>query len=266
MAAASRVTPTRPTAPPGAPARSVAAPAPAGCPPGGVRLLARPRRPGPGPGQRLRRQRRRRDHDLLARRRAVRLRAAVGDPGQPGRPVLHPGGRGAPRPRHRQGPDGPHPRALGRPLGRLRGAPDARREPRLDRRRVRRASARRSASSASRRRSAPRVAAVVVVGFIALGSYSRVQYLFVGVGIFVSVAYVISAFLAEPGLGAGASTASLVPQLSSSPVYWLAVVGTVGTTITPVGPGVHPVVRRRQGAPPGRPRRPAGSTSSSARC
>jgi len=32
------------------------------------------------------------------------------------------------------------------------------------------------------------VAAVVVVAFIALGSYSRVQYLFVAVGIMVSVA------------------------------------------------------------------------------
>ena len=47
------------------------------------------------------------------------------------------------------------------------------------------------------------VAAVVVVAFIALGSYSRVQYLFVGVGLFVSLAYVISAFLAGPGLERG---------------------------------------------------------------
>jgi Mn2+/Fe2+ NRAMP family transporter len=78
------------------------------------------------------------------------------------------------------------------------------------------------------------VAAVVVVGFIALGNYSRVQYFFVGVGILVSAAYVISAFLAEPDWSQ-AVHALVSPQLSSSPVYWLAVVGTVGTTITPWG-------------------------------
>lgn len=78
------------------------------------------------------------------------------------------------------------------------------------------------------------VAAVVVVGFITLGSYIRVQYLFVGVGILVSGTYVISAFLAGPDWSQAAHSL-LVPQLSSSPVYWLAVVGTVGTTITPWG-------------------------------
>lgn len=78
------------------------------------------------------------------------------------------------------------------------------------------------------------VAAVVVVGFIALGSYSRVQYLFVGVGILVSGAYVISAVLAHPDWSQAAHSL-VVPQLSSSPAYWLAVVGTVGTTITPWG-------------------------------
>jgi len=78
------------------------------------------------------------------------------------------------------------------------------------------------------------VAAIVVVTFIALGSYSRVQYLFVAVGIFVSLAYVISAYLADPDW-ALAVHSLLVPQLSSSPAYWLAVVGTVGTTITPWG-------------------------------
>jgi NRAMP (natural resistance-associated macrophage protein)-like metal ion transporter len=78
------------------------------------------------------------------------------------------------------------------------------------------------------------VAAVVVLAFIARGSYSRVQYLFVGIGILVSGAYVISAFLAKPDWAQAASSL-LVPQLSTSPVYWLAVVGTVGTTITPWG-------------------------------
>jgi NRAMP (natural resistance-associated macrophage protein)-like metal ion transporter len=78
------------------------------------------------------------------------------------------------------------------------------------------------------------IAAVVVVMFIALGSYSRVQYLFVGIGAFVSLAYVFSAFQANPDWSAAAS-AMFRPQLSSSPAYWLAVVGTVGTTITPWG-------------------------------
>jgi Mn2+/Fe2+ NRAMP family transporter len=78
------------------------------------------------------------------------------------------------------------------------------------------------------------IAAVVVVAFIALGSYSRVQYLFVAVGVAVSAAYVFSAFEAKPDWALAVS--SLVsPQLSSSPAYWLAVVGTVGTTITPWG-------------------------------
>jgi NRAMP (natural resistance-associated macrophage protein)-like metal ion transporter len=78
------------------------------------------------------------------------------------------------------------------------------------------------------------VAAFVVVGFIALGSYSRVQYLFVGVGVLVSGAYIYSAVASQPDWTAAA--ANLIrPQLSASPIYWLAVVGTVGTTITPWG-------------------------------
>jgi Mn2+/Fe2+ NRAMP family transporter len=78
------------------------------------------------------------------------------------------------------------------------------------------------------------VAAFIVVGFIALGSYGRVQYLFVAIGIAVSVAYVYSAIQAQPDWAAAAN-AMFHPQLSSSPAYWLAVVGTVGTTITPWG-------------------------------
>ena len=78
------------------------------------------------------------------------------------------------------------------------------------------------------------VAAFVVVGFIALGSYSRVQYLFVGVGVLVSGAYIFSAAASNPDWATAASNL-VVPHLSSSPIYWLAVVGTVGTTITPWG-------------------------------
>lgn len=78
------------------------------------------------------------------------------------------------------------------------------------------------------------VAAVAVVSLIALGSYSRIQYLFVGVGIVVSVAYVVSATMSGPAWDV-AFHSLIVPQLESSPAYWLMVVGTVGTTITPWG-------------------------------
>ena len=78
------------------------------------------------------------------------------------------------------------------------------------------------------------VAAVVVVSLIALGSYNRIQYLFVGIGLTVSVAYVISANIAHPAWDVAFHNL-IVPQLQSSPAYWLMVVGTVGTTITPWG-------------------------------
>jgi len=78
------------------------------------------------------------------------------------------------------------------------------------------------------------VAAVVVVSLIAMGSYSRIQYLFVAVGLFVSIAYVISAAIARPAWDV-AFQSLIVPQLQFSPAYWLMVVGTVGTTITPWG-------------------------------
>jgi Mn2+/Fe2+ NRAMP family transporter len=78
------------------------------------------------------------------------------------------------------------------------------------------------------------VAAVVVIAFIALGDYRRAQFLFIGIGLAVSLAYVVTAYLAQPDWSA-AVQALFAPQLSSSPLYWLAVVGTVGTTITPWG-------------------------------
>jgi len=77
-------------------------------------------------------------------------------------------------------------------------------------------------------------AAVVVVSLITLGSYSRIQYLFVAIGLFVSIAYVVSANIAHPAWDV-AFHSLIVPQLQASPAYWLMVVGTVGTTITPWG-------------------------------
>jgi Mn2+/Fe2+ NRAMP family transporter len=80
------------------------------------------------------------------------------------------------------------------------------------------------------------VAAVAVIALISLGSFSRVQYLFVGIGVIVSAAYMISAILAKPDWALAAQ--SLVrPQGPFTAAYFLAVVGTVGTTITPWGQG-----------------------------
>ncbi len=78
------------------------------------------------------------------------------------------------------------------------------------------------------------VSAVAVVLMISQGSFGRVQLLFVVVGVGVSVSYAVSAVLANPDWGTSAS-ALIMPRLSSSGAYWLAVVGTVGTTITPWG-------------------------------
>jgi NRAMP (natural resistance-associated macrophage protein)-like metal ion transporter len=78
------------------------------------------------------------------------------------------------------------------------------------------------------------LSATVVVLLLTRGSYRRVQYLFVAVGIGVSLAYFVSAVLAHPDWG-HAARALVIPDLSSSPAYWVTVVATVGTTITPWG-------------------------------
>jgi NRAMP (natural resistance-associated macrophage protein)-like metal ion transporter len=78
------------------------------------------------------------------------------------------------------------------------------------------------------------LAATVVVLLLTRGNYSKVQYLFVAVGIGVSLAYLVSAILARPDWGLAASSL-VVPRLSVDKLYWLTVVATVGTTITPWG-------------------------------
>ena len=78
------------------------------------------------------------------------------------------------------------------------------------------------------------LAAAVVILLLTRGNYSKVQYLFVAVGICVSLAYFVSALLAHPDWGRAVSSL-VVPRLASSPAYWVAVVATVGTTITPWG-------------------------------
>ena len=78
------------------------------------------------------------------------------------------------------------------------------------------------------------LAASVVILLLTRGSFGKVQYLFVAVGIGVSLAYFASAVMAKPDWGLAASSL-LVPRGSFSAAYWLAVVATVGTTITPWG-------------------------------
>jgi Mn2+/Fe2+ NRAMP family transporter len=78
------------------------------------------------------------------------------------------------------------------------------------------------------------LAATVVMLLLTRGNYSRVQYLFVFVGIGVSLAYLVSAVQADPDWGRAVNSL-FVPRLSASPAYWVAVVATVGTTITPWG-------------------------------
>jgi NRAMP (natural resistance-associated macrophage protein)-like metal ion transporter len=78
------------------------------------------------------------------------------------------------------------------------------------------------------------LAAVAVILLIALGNFGKVQYLFVAIGIVVSAAYMLSAVLAHPDWGR-AAISLVIPHGTLSNAYWLAVVGTVGTTITPWG-------------------------------
>ncbi len=78
------------------------------------------------------------------------------------------------------------------------------------------------------------LAAVVVVVLLTRGSFKWVQYIFVAIGAAVSIAYFVSALLAHPDWGLAANSL-FVPHLASSGVYWVAVVATVGTTITPWG-------------------------------
>jgi len=77
--------------------------------------------------------------------------------------------------------------------------------------------------------------AVLVVGLLlARAGFLRVQVVFLAVGAGVSVAYTASAVLARPHWGT--SAVDLVsPHGQVTSAYLLAVVGTVGTTITPWG-------------------------------
>ncbi len=78
------------------------------------------------------------------------------------------------------------------------------------------------------------VSAGIVVLLLTRASFDRIQYVFVAIGAAVSVAYAASAVLAHPDWER-AATAVVVPQITWSGAYFLMLVGTVGTTITPWG-------------------------------
>ena len=78
------------------------------------------------------------------------------------------------------------------------------------------------------------LAALAIIFLLSRANFRRVQYVFLAVGIGTSLAYAVSAFLAKPDWGA-ALTHTLIPHGSATGLYLVAVMGTVGTTITPWG-------------------------------
>jgi Mn2+/Fe2+ NRAMP family transporter len=79
------------------------------------------------------------------------------------------------------------------------------------------------------------LAAVGMVVLLARTNYRRIQILFVLVGVVVSLAYAISAVLARPDWGRAAASLVIPHGQFTDAAYILAVVGVVGTTITPWG-------------------------------
>lgn len=78
------------------------------------------------------------------------------------------------------------------------------------------------------------VSSLLIVLLLARGSFGRIQYLFVAIGVAISVAYLISADLARPDWG-DAARSLVAPRITLSQAYFLTLVGVVGTTITPWG-------------------------------
>ena len=79
------------------------------------------------------------------------------------------------------------------------------------------------------------VVSVLVVGLLlARAGFMRVQFVFLLVGAGVSVAYIVSAVLAKPDWAKAAQNLVALHGRPTS-AYLLAIVGTVGTTITPWG-------------------------------
>jgi len=78
------------------------------------------------------------------------------------------------------------------------------------------------------------VSATAVILLLARANFTRIQYVLLAVGAPVAAAYAVSAILARPDWVFTARSL-VVPGVSFDGAYLLAVVGTVGTTITPWG-------------------------------
>jgi Mn2+/Fe2+ NRAMP family transporter len=78
------------------------------------------------------------------------------------------------------------------------------------------------------------LAALAILFLLSRANFRRIQFVFLAVGIGTSVAYAVSAILAHPDWGAAVSH-TVIPHGSVTTLYLLAVMGTVGTTITPWG-------------------------------
>src|SRR5204862_455218 len=72
------------------------------------------------------------------------------------------------------------------------------------------------------------MAAAIVVILLARGSFSRIQYAFVAIGAGVSIAYAVSASLANPDWGHAARAVG-IPEITWTGAYCLTPVGVVGT-------------------------------------
>ena len=78
------------------------------------------------------------------------------------------------------------------------------------------------------------LAALAIIILLSRANFGRIQFIFLAVGVGTSLAYAMSAFLAHPDWGQ-AAVRTVIPHGSLTGVYLLAVMGTVGTTITPWG-------------------------------
>jgi NRAMP (natural resistance-associated macrophage protein)-like metal ion transporter len=80
------------------------------------------------------------------------------------------------------------------------------------------------------------LATMTVIVLLTRGSFRRVQMIFLAMGGAVSIGYAIDAYLAHPAWGTAAFYL-VAPHGALTSAYLLAVVGTIGTTITPWGQG-----------------------------
>lgn len=78
------------------------------------------------------------------------------------------------------------------------------------------------------------LSAVAIIVLLSRANFRRIQFVFLVVGIGTSAAYALSAVLAHPQWGTALSY-TVIPHATATPLYLVAVMGTVGTTITPWG-------------------------------